>query len=261
MPAATPTQLPDLLLSRGQHHFTTAQAVALFGSNGAAARKGLQRLTSARQIISPSRGFYVIVPPEFRAWGTVPGSHFIDAMMRHLDRRYYVALLAAAELHGAAHQAPQVFQVMIDRPLASRDLGRTRLRFFTGRHVTTAPTERRNTPTGTMLVATPELTAVDLVDHVDAAGGLDNVATVLAELERLDPAALARLASGRDRAVARRLGWLLNLVEADVDLEPLATVAAASDGTATDLRAGNPRRGAVDRRWNIRVNADVQPDV
>ncbi len=150
----------------------------------------------------------------------MPASHFIDAMMRHLDRRYYM-----------------------------------------GRHVTTAPTKQHNTPTGTMLVATPELTAVDLVDHVDAAGGLDNVATVLAELEQLDPAALARLASGRDRAVARRLGWLLNLVGADVDLEPLAAVASPSDGTATDLRAGNPRRGALDRRWNIRVNANVQPDV
>ena len=150
---------------------------------------------------------------------------------------------------------------MVDRPLANRDLGHTRLRFFTGRHVTTAPTERHNTPTATMLVATPELTAVDLVNHVDAAGGLDSVATVLAELEPLDPAELTRLASGRYRAVARRLGWLLNLVKADVDLKPLATVASPSDGTATDLRAGNPHRGALDRRWNIRVNTDVQPDV
>lgn len=261
MSVVTPTQLPDLLLSRGQHQFTTAEAVALFDSNHAAARKGLERLAGAHQIISPSRGFYVIIPPEFRSWATVPGSHFIDAMMRHLNRRYYVALLSAAELHGAAHQAPQVFQVMVDRPLANRDLGRTRLRFFTGRHVATAPAVQHNTPTGTMLVATPELTAVDLVDHVNAAAGLDNVATVLAELEPLDPAELARLASERDRAVARRLGWLLDHFEADVDLEPLATVAAPSEGRATDLRAGNPRRGALDRRWNIRVNADLQPDV
>jgi predicted transcriptional regulator of viral defense system len=261
MPAVIPNQLPDLLLSRGQHHFTAAEAAELLGSSDDAVRKGLQRLTAARQIISPSRGFYVIVPPEFRSWATVPGSHFIDAMMRHLERRYYVALLSAAELHGASHQAPQVFQVMVDRPLADRDLGRTRLRFFTGRHVPEASVQEHNTPTGTMSVATPELTAVDLVDHLDAGGGLDNVATILAELEPLDPGQLAQLAGQRDRAVARRLGWLLELVDADLDLEPLALAAAPADGAPTDLRAGNPRRGTIDRRWNIRANADVQPDV
>src|ERR1044071_160935 len=177
MPALTPRQLPDLRLSRGRHHFTTAEAVALLGSSDQAVRKGLERLAEARQIISPSRGFYVIVPPGFRSWATVPGSHLVDAMMRQLDRVYYVALLSAAEIHGAAHHAPQVFQVMVNRPLEDRDLGRTRLRFFTGRHVPDAPVELHNTPTGTMRVATPELTAVDLVDYVAATGGLDNVAT------------------------------------------------------------------------------------
>src|ERR1700741_4563925 len=127
MPAVTPRQLPDLLLSRGQHHFTVAEAAALLDSTDEAVRKGLERLTAAQQIISPSRGFYVVVPPEFRSWATVPGSHLIDAMMRQLDRVYYVALLSAAEVHGAAHHAPQVFQVMVDRPLEERDLGGKRL--------------------------------------------------------------------------------------------------------------------------------------
>lgn len=257
----TPRHLPDLLLSRGQHHFTTAEAQELLDSNGQAVRKGLERLTAAHQIISPSRGFYVVVPPEFRSWATVPGSHLIDAMMRQLGRAYYVALMSAAEVHGAAHHAPQVFQVMVDRPLEDRDLGRTRLRFFTGRHVASAPVDSRNTPTGTMRVATRELTAVDLVDHVAASGGLDNVATILAELDNLDAAALASLASQRDRAVSRRLGWLLALVEAKVDLGPLRRVAQPDDGSPSELRAGNPRRGSIDPGWNLRINADVQPDV
>jgi len=261
MSAATPRQLPDLLLSRGRHHFTVAEAAALLDSSDQAVRKGLERLAAARQIISPSRGFYVVVPPEFRSWATVPGSYLIDAMMGQLGRAYYVALLSAAEVHGAAHHAPQVFQVMVDRPLADRDLGRTRLRFFSGRHVPDAPVEQRNTPTGTMHVATPELTAVDLVHHVAAAGGLDNVATVLAELDDLDAETLAALAGQRDRAVARRLGWLLERVETNVDLDPLRGVAQPDQGSPSELRAGNPRRGPIDRRWNVRVNADVLPDV
>jgi len=261
MSTLSPRELPDLLLSRGQHVFTSEDAATLLGSGGDAVRKGLERLAAADQIVSPSRGLYVVVPPEYRSWATVPASHFIDAMMQALDRRYYVALLSAAEVHGAAHHAPQVFQVMVDRPVADRDLGRTRLRFVAGRHVADVDAEIRNTPTGTMRVASPELTAVDLVDHLAAAGGIDNAATILAELELTDAGALAAYARPRERATARRLGWLLDFVESDLDLTSLRDVAAPGQGTPSDLRPGAPRRGRTDPAWNVRVNVDVQPDV
>ena len=257
----TPNTLPDLLLSRGRHSFTLADAKNMLSSDDAAVRKGVERLARKGQVFSPSRSFYVVVPPEFRSWGSVPAAHFIDDLMGFLDRRYYVALLSAAELHGAAHQAPQVFQVMVDRHLRDRDVGRARLRFFTGTHVGNAPVERRNVPTGQVTLATKELTAVDLVEHPSAAGGIDNVATVLAELGPLDGAQMAAAAEHRARSVARRLGWLLEFVSAQVDLDPLRALAAAGDGTPTDLRAGGARRGSLDRSWNVRVNVQVDPDL
>lgn len=253
--------LPDFLLSRGQHTFVTAEAQALTGRSEDAVRKGLERLAQASRIFSPSRGFYVVVPPEFRSWGVVPGAHFVDDMMRALDRRYYVALLSAAEMHGAAHQAPQVFQVMVDRHVKDRDLGRVRLRFYTSRHAADGAVEQRNVPTGQLRLSTRELTAVDLVERPDAGGGISNVATVLAELAPLAGERLAEFAAARERSVARRLGWLLGFVETDADLEPLRAVAMPGDGEATPLRAGGPRRGSVDRAWNVRVNTEVEPDL
>lgn len=257
----TPNTLPDLLLSRGQHSFTLAEAEDLLERDGDAVRKGIERLMRKGQVFSPGRSFYVVVPPEFRSWGTVPAAHFIDDLMGFLRRRYYVALLSAAELHGAAHQAPQVFQVMVDRHLRDRDNGRARLRFFTGAHVAEAPVERRNVPTGRVTLATKELTAVDLVEHPSAAGGIDNLATVLAELGPLDGVLLATASERRARSVARRLGWLLEFVTAEVDLNPLREIAAGVDGTPTDLLAGGARRGSVDRSWNVRVNVRVEPDL
>ncbi len=257
----TPNTLPDLLLSRGRHSFTLADAKQMLSSDDGAVRKGVERLARKGQVFSPSRSFYVVVPPEFRSWGSVPAAHFIDDLMGFLDRRYYVALLSAAELHGAAHQAPQVFQVMVDRHLRDRDVGRARLRFFTGTHVAEAPVERRNVPTGQVTLATKELTAVDLVEHPSAAGGIDNVTTVLAELGPLDGAQLAAASQHRARSVARRLGWLLEFVSAQVDLDPLRALAAAGDGTPTDLRAGAARRGSLDRSWNVRVNVRVDTDL
>ena len=43
-----------------------------------------------------------MIPPEFRSWGAVPATHFIDPMMRFLGHDYYVGYLSAAEAHGAA---------------------------------------------------------------------------------------------------------------------------------------------------------------
>lgn len=61
--------------------------------------------------------------------------------------------------------------------------------------------------------------------------------------------------------MSRRLGSLLALVEAEVDLASLRRVAQPDDGSPSELRAGNPRRGSIDPGWNLRINADVQPDV
>jgi AbiEi antitoxin C-terminal domain len=50
-------------------------------------------------------------------------------MMAHLHRAYYVALLSAARIQRASHQAPQVFQMMsAGAAPRDRDLGRVRLR-------------------------------------------------------------------------------------------------------------------------------------
>jgi hypothetical protein len=80
--------------------------------------EGLQLDTAERQqkhghLISPRRGFYVIVPPQFMSWGAPPPSWYIDALMYHEGRPYYVGLLKAAELHGATHQAMMEFQVVL----------------------------------------------------------------------------------------------------------------------------------------------------
>ena len=77
----------------------------------------VQRAVTKGRIFSPCRGFYVVIPEEYRLWKAVPQEVYLDRMMQHLGRTYYVALSSAAERHGAAHQAPMGFQVMVEPPV------------------------------------------------------------------------------------------------------------------------------------------------
>ena len=255
-------RLPEHLIALGQPVVSLDRITELVGLSRRSVHTGLARLRADRRLFSPARGLYVAVPPEYRSWGVVPAEWFVDPMMELLDRRYYVGLLTAAAVHGVAPQAPQVFQVMVDRQLADRDLGRVRLRFHVSRLLADGinlPVEQRTVHTGSLTVATPDLTAIDVVAHPGLSGGLHNVADVVAELD-LDPARVAEVAAHHPRVVARRLGWLLERIGGRIDLEPLREVADVAAGELLPLDVHGPRTGTPDRGWGLIVNADIDGD-
>lgn len=253
--------LPDALIGKGRYAATTDEIMALTGADADAVRHGLTRLRHQGRVFTPARSFHVMVPPEYRSWGAVPAPWFIDAMMRHLGRDYYVALLSAAAHHGASHQAAQVFQVVTDRHVGDRDFERIRLRFYRSALASQTPTESVNTPTGTMAVSTREATLVDLIERPGESGGLSNIATIICEIGVLDGVKLADLSALRPRAHARRLGWLLSQFRDDVDVDRLRGLAMPGKDKPCLLASGGLRHGTVDRDWGIRVNAEVEPDV
>ena len=256
-------RLPDALLSAGVHAFTVQDAAKAAGIKPSSAWPALARLVHNRLAFSPARGLYIAVPPEYRSWGAVPAAWFIDSLMTHLARGYYVGYLSAAEVHGAAHQRPQVFQVVVDRDVRDRSFGRVRLRFITNAHVARLPSVRMNTPTGTMAVSTPELTAIDLANRPDNGGAVDNVATVIVDLARdgkLAAAELTKLIGTFPIAAYRRVGWIVERFT-DVRLDALADAVAAAAGEPSTLDPYGPRRGTVDRRWQMRVNTVIEPDL
>ncbi|OJV30136.1 MAG: hypothetical protein BGO26_07110 [Actinobacteria bacterium 69-20] len=266
-----PRHLRDHLLERGVHSVDMSAVVRLTGASQQEAAATMMRLRRAGQFFSPTPGLYVAIPPRYASWGVVPAMDFIEPLMDKLSRRYYVGLLSAAELHGAAHQRPQVFQVMVDKPLADRDFRRVRLRFYTRTAVERYPTVLRNSATGQVRISTPEVTALDLAARPNDAGGLNNVATILGELamdSKLSPAALSEAATLFPQAVARRLGWLLDRVAGEADTAELAAVLGQLlEQNGPRVRAqdlldpAGPRRGTAGNRWHVVENSDVEPDL
>lgn len=258
--AIRPAALPDHLLGEGRYWLTIEEAGELMGRGSRVAYPRLAELEQAGKLFSPARGLYVVVPPEYRSWGVVPADWFIDPMMRHLRRSYYVAFLSAAARHGAAHQAPQSFQAIVDRQLSDRQMGRVRLHFVKDRDAARAAPMEMSSHTGSYLVATPEMTLVDLAWKPREGGGMSNVATVLRDIGALDGERLARLAVARGRSTARRLGWLVNRFRPDVDSFWLRQLSDPGAGSPTSLVPGNRRRGPLDTTWGVRINGTVEPD-
>jgi predicted transcriptional regulator of viral defense system len=258
------SDLVDGYQASGRYTFTRDEARSALGASDEALKKAVQRLVAKRRLAVPRRGFFVIVPIEYRDAGAPPASWFIDPLMKFHGRPYYVGLLSAAALHGAAHQQPQEFQVVTDAQLRPAVVGRARIRFFSKRRLERTRTMSLKTETGTMNVSTPEATALDLLRYLAPAGHLDNVATVLAELaERLEAHRLLEAAKAEgDLSTAQRLGYLLELVGAGEVAVGLAEWIAAERARLVPLRADRAtRRGRKDARWRVLVNEKVEAEV
>ena len=202
------------LLSAGRVVFTRDEAQKALGTTTGAFLDAAERQQRKHHLISPRQGFYVIVPPQYLAWGGPPPTWYIDDLMRQEGSPYYVGLLKAAELHGATHQAVMEFQVITNKRLPQLHIGRSNIAFYYRKDLNpiAAGIADRKTETGHMKVSSPDLTALDLLRYPRASGGLDNIATVIADLaEHLDAGKLATLAAEYERSVSQRLGYLLDL--------------------------------------------------
>lgn len=206
------TYLTDLQ-AEGRITFTRDEAIAALGITEGAFLKAAARLQKRHRLFNPRHGFYVAVPPQFLSWQAPPPSWYIDPLMQHEDRPYYVGLLKAAELHGATHHAVMEFQIVTDRQMRKIRAGRSWIMFHFRKDIKSVRggVVERKTDTGTMKVSSPELTALDLVRYIHVAGGVDAVATVLNDLgAKIEGERLAVLAPHFDRACLQRLGYLLD---------------------------------------------------
>jgi len=260
------------LLSRGQGVFSADEAQHEIGISRGAFLDAAERLQRRGQLIRARRGFYVVVPPEDFTVGAPEPEVYIDALMRHEKRPYYVGLLTAAAAHGASHQAVMEFQVITDKQLPAIIAGRSRIVFRCRKDMAAVASgvEKRITRSGYMNLSSPELTALDVVRYPRSAAGIDNIATVLTELaERLGRRRLASLSAAFEKAVVQRLGHLLGrLGQAPIAEAMFAALSKRGPLPWVELdprQAGDPDLSPPpterDDRWRVIVRWPPDPDV
>lgn len=253
---------------RGKYTFTREEVVTAFPRmKPEVISTTLSREVKKGRIMIPQQGFYVIIPDEYALRGFAPQPFYLDDMMRHLGRRYYVALLSAGSYHGAAHQAPMTFCVMLEPPtMRGKKTQKYATRYFYRSAIPMEYVEQRQTRTGKINVSCPELTAIDLVTYQEHSGSITRAATVLAELvEKTDFGRLGpEFVKVAPVACFQRLGYILEEVleeqeAADAVYDLLKRAGVRLQKAA--LKVGKDAAGAeMNERWKILVNERIEID-
>ena len=252
--------------SEGKYSFTSDELQKQFKIAPNAVKKGLQRLMVKGKIARLRNEFYLIVPPEYSSKGMLPTLLYINDLMKFLKRDYYIGLLSAAMLNGAAHQQPQDFYIITKRPFL-RDIKNKKavIRFAIKKSWQKADIIEKKTDAGFVKVGSPELTALDIIFFQESIGGLNRVVTVLDELaEVMDADKLAQTATRYGQiASVQRLGYLLeNVLSYKDKTEPLYNWLKEQTFYPVLLKAGKKKKNMqVNNRWKVIKNFSPQSDL
>jgi len=255
------------LRSKGRYTFSLNQVHSTFNLSEEAIKKSVQRLKGKKAIALVRRGFYVIVPPEHRSRGILPPSLFVADLMKFLERDYYVSLLNAAAFYGAAHQQPQDYSIITTKPsLRGIHTDKIKINFYTKKDWAAEDVDQKKVETGFLKVASPELTALDLVFYFDQAGGFNRIATVLEELsENLNAFKLAETAKRFSQvATVQRLGYLLDeVLQKKTLVEPLSQYLKTVKHFPVLLRPKKEKPGNMitGNNWKVVSNIEVETDL
>jgi len=212
------------LPKRGKTVFSKQEITTLFPDMPSDnIRNTLYRFSKKKKIQSVWRDFYVVILPEYGLKGVAPPIEYIDQLMKFLGNDYYIALLSAAALQGAAHQVPMEFFVITNsRILRDKQKDDVKINFVTKKNIPAQYITQVMVNSGYVNVSSPELTAFDLLIYEKNVGGINRVATILSELaetlnfENISVDFLKSL----NVSIIQRLGYLLDLLE----FEELANV-------------------------------------
>lgn len=253
--------------ANGKYSFATEGLHSQLGVSENALKKTLQRLKNQEAVVMVRRGFYVIVPPEYRAKGIIPTSFYVNDLMKFLNRDYYVALLNAAAYHGAAHQQPQDYSI-ITEGIALRSIKNDKvgIHFYIRKFWSKESIIKRKVDTGYINISSPELTALDLVSYYNEVGGFNRVATVIEELkETINPEKLVETAKLYDEiSVVQRLGYVLECVLDENELSNALHKYLESIRHYPVLlrpQRKKPENMITGNKWKIVPNVEIEADI
>jgi len=251
---------------RGNMTFSILELRQAFPTNSEKGVKTeLRRLSSKGRIQSVYRGFYVVIPIQYQLQGIVPPNYYIDELMTYVGKPYYIGLLSAAAMYGAAHQRPMLTQVMTVEPRIKASEKNPLLEWHYRLDIPENLILTKNGEIGVVRYSSAELTAVDLVQFAGHVGGYQRVATVLAELiEMVDISKLREIQINTTKATLRRLGCLLECVLEETDkADELFDIIRGQGREWNTICLSNAHtfnNNVPNNRWRVNINVEIEID-
>ncbi len=252
------------LQEKGRYAFTFDDLRSYFDLSEDALLQGLFRYKVKKQVAQIRKGFYAIITPEYLKQGMLPYHLFIDDLMKSLNKPYYVALLSASALYGAAHQQPMEYFVITQTP-APRSINSKKLKIsFLSKNVWEQDDViQKITDAGYINVSSPELTALDLLAYVEKIG-LNRITTVLQELaQSIKVSSLSRtIKKYPNTPVIQRFGYIMDKV---LDEKKISDVLLKNlkdrNVSPVLLSTQKSKNGQLDETWKIIINMEIESDL
>lgn len=259
----------DSIRQTGKMSFSSDEARSALNISLAALNMSLSRLRKKGVLVTFYKSFHIIVPPEYRSFGCLPANQLLPLLMTYLKIPYYVCLLSAAELYGAAHQRSQIYQVMVNRRMNDIHCGKISIHFIFKKDLLNTPTQSFSVATGYLLASTPEATAKDLFLYPRHAGGLNHIATLLTELvDMISPQTLQQIAlSSKQHAWIQRLGYVLSEIESDNEtlkkmiISVLKKYIQSINPSYIPLVERSIPGFRRDKTWRLIINSSIESDI
>jgi len=244
----------------GRQGVAREEIMALLGASPKAVDNIIESLRRKGWLERASWGKYLLIPPEHGAQAL--GNSNLLAQASLITERYYIGYGTAAAHYGLTTQYRSVIFLVTPEHVRPRRVGDAEVRVVN-------PSESKFFGFGpvdvlgyTVMMSDREKTAIDCVDRPSLAGGVGEVAMILATASRrLDwnKAAdyLKRIESG---ALVRRFGWLADHVKSEIPpgvREQLLTLSGRSTRAWLGPSPGSKKlHDAIgyDETWRLFVN-------
>lgn len=201
---------------------------------------------------------------------------YIETLMQHLKREYYVALLSAVEVYLSPKEALQANEITVITslpPLRDSFRGQGKIRYFVKKDIKNLReigVKRKTLPFSieerTLRVASLELTAVDLLLYEKEIGGIQKAVEVIQRIKKhLSWQELpTEVILSTPVSIFQRLGYVLSFIKEEELAERLKerVLSTGKKIRRTLLKTDIPEKGGEPfcPIWKIVVNISLQND-
>ena len=201
---------------------------------------------------------------------------YIETLMQHLKREYYVALLSAVEVYLSPKEALQANEITVITslpPLRDSFRGQGKIRYFVKKDIKNLReigVKRKTLPFSikerTLRVASLELTAVDLLLYEKEIGGIQKAVEVIQRIKKhLSWQELpTEVILSTPVSIFQRLGYVLSFIKEEELAEGLKerVLSTGKKFRRTLLKTDVPEKGGEPfcPIWKIVVNIPLQND-